>query len=92
MTSSMKKRAALTTAVLTAAGLSACGGGGSGTEAAAPPGQTTPPAQAQSLDTAQVQALAEKPSETASPFPVDNGLLTLNDTSETTEPIAVNGP
>jgi hypothetical protein len=50
-----------------------------------PPPQTT-----QSLDTSQVLAIAQKTSETASPLPVDGGAVTLNDTSETTAPIAVN--
>jgi hypothetical protein len=92
MTSSIKKSAALTAAVLTAAGMSGCGGGGNGQTAAAPPAQTTAAApQPQSLDTAQVLALAKQSSETASPFPVDSGLLVLNDTSETSEAITVNG-
>jgi hypothetical protein len=93
MTSSMKKRAALTAAVLTAAGISGCGGGGNGQSAAAPPSQATPTApQKQALDTAQVLALAKESSETASPFPVDSGLLVLTDTSETSGAITVDGP
>jgi hypothetical protein len=93
MTSSMKKRAALTAAVLTAAGMTGCGGG-NGQSAATPPTQSTPVApQPQALDTAQVLALAKQSSETASPFPVDSGLLVLTDTSETSAAITVNaGP
>jgi hypothetical protein len=92
MTSSIKKSAALTAAVLTAAGMSACGGGSGGQSAASPPAQTTPAApQPQSLDTAQVLALAKQSSETAAPFPVDSGLLVLTDTSETSAAITVNG-
>lgn len=92
MTSSMKKSAALTAAVLTAAGMSGCGGGGNGQSAASPPAQSTPAApQPQSLDTAQVLALAQQTSETAPPFAVDSGLLVLTDTSETSEPITVTG-
>jgi hypothetical protein len=49
----------------------------------------TPPV-AQSLDTAQVLALARQPSETQSPIVVDGGALTLNDSSETSAPVAVN--
>ena len=49
------------------------------------------PQTPQALDTAQVLALAQKTSETASPFVVNGGLVTLNDTSETSAPIAV-GP
>ena len=89
MTSSMKKRAALTAAVLTAAGMSACGDGGHDT--ASLPGQTTTPQQ-QTLDTAQVLALAQKPSETATPMNVNAGMLELNDTSDTSEPVTVNAP
>jgi hypothetical protein len=47
-----------------------------------------PPAS-QSLDTAQVLSLAQKTSETDSPISVNGGALTLNDTSETSAPIAV---
>ena len=87
MTSSMKKRAALTAAVLTAAGMGACGDGGH--DSASQPGQTTMPQQ-QRLDTAQVLALAQKPSETATPINVNAGMLELNDTSDTSEAITVN--
>jgi hypothetical protein len=48
-----------------------------------------PPA-AQSLDTAQVLALAQQTSETSTPIAVNGGALTLNDTSESSAPIAVN--
>ena len=44
----------------------------------------------QSLNTAQVLALARRSSETTAPFPVNDGALTLNDTRETSVPIAVN--
>lgn len=47
------------------------------------------PQTPQALDTAQVLALAEKTSETASPFAVNGGLITLTDTSETSSPVAV---
>ncbi len=43
----------------------------------------------QSLDTAKVLALAQQSSETASPFAVDGGLVTLSDTSETSSPVAI---
>lgn len=49
------------------------------------------PQTPQSLDTAQVLALAQKTSETASPFAVNGGLVTLTETSETGSPIPV-GP
>ena len=34
---------------------------------------------------------AQKPSETASPAVVNGGMFTITDTSETTNPISVNG-
>jgi hypothetical protein len=43
------------------------------------------------LDTAQVLALAKQTSETSSPFAVNGGALTLTDTSDTSEPISVDG-
>lgn len=53
-------------------------------EAPKPPAATT-----QSLDTAQVLALAQKTSETSAPIAVNGGALTINDSSETSAPIAV---
>jgi hypothetical protein len=44
----------------------------------------------QSLDTAQVLTLAQVTSEASEPIAVNGGALTLNDTSETSAPIAVN--
>ena len=60
-----------------------------------PPSMTPPPpppptTMTQSLNTAQVLALARVSSETSSPFAVDGGALTLNDTSETSTPIVAN--
>jgi hypothetical protein len=49
-----------------------------------------PPHQSQSLDTAQVLALAQQASETSSPMPVNGAAVVLNDTSETSAPITVN--
>ncbi|MEP6884626.1 MAG: hypothetical protein ABJC66_07745 [Gammaproteobacteria bacterium] len=69
---------------LTAALVAACH---DRTAATTPP--PAPPPTSQSLDTAQVLALAQHTSETASPIAVNDGALTLNDTSETTTPIAV---
>jgi hypothetical protein len=37
-----------------------------------------------------VLAQARQTSETTSPYPVNNGALTLTDTSDTTQPINVN--
>jgi hypothetical protein len=55
-------------------------------------GASTPPTMpptSQSLDTAQVLALAQQTSETSAPFGVNGGAVTLDDTSETSAPIAV---
>jgi hypothetical protein len=48
-----------------------------------------PPPTSQSLDTAQVLALAQHTSESDAPTAVNGGALTLNDTSETSAPIPV---
>jgi hypothetical protein len=74
------------TALVTAAALSACGGGSSG--ASNPPPVVT--TSAQSLDSAQVLAQAQHTSENSNPYQVNDGALTLTDTSETSEPISVN--
>ena len=50
---------------------------------------TPPPPTTLSLDTAAVLAMAKVTSETADPIPVDDGMVTLTDTSETTNPISV---
>lgn len=65
--------------------MSACGGGGN---APSPPVSQMP--QPQALDTEQLLVQARSSSETSEPYPVDDGLLTLTDTSETSEPIGVN--
>lgn len=49
------------------------------------------PQTPQALDTAHVLTLAQKTSETGSPFAVNGGLITLTDTSETASPVSVNG-
>jgi hypothetical protein len=43
----------------------------------------------QQLDTARVLALAQQTSETSSPFQVNDGALTLTDTSDSTQAIVV---
>jgi outer membrane murein-binding lipoprotein Lpp len=48
------------------------------------------PQSTQSLDTAQVLALARETSETAAPIPVNGAAVSLNDTTQTGTPIAVN--
>ena len=48
-----------------------------------------PPSTSQSLDTAQVLALAQHTSESDAPIAVNGGAVTLNDTSETSAPIPV---
>src|SRR5215472_17046035 len=86
-------------AAVAAAALSSCGGSSSGyappvTPPAAPPAAppAPPPAAGLVLDTAQLLLLARQTSETASPLVVDGKALTLDDPSDTSEPISVNGP
>jgi PBP1b-binding outer membrane lipoprotein LpoB len=86
----MKTKLAIMTSVGLAAGLmSGCGSDNGQTTS----GSTTPPpaSTAQSLDTQQVLAQAKVTSESSAPYTVDNGQLTLTDTSETSDPITVNG-
>ena len=85
----MKHRIAiLGVAAIAAGSISACGGDNG--QAAAPP---PPPARVanQSLDTAQVLAQARHTSESSSPYPVNDGALVLTDTSDTAEPMSING-
>jgi hypothetical protein len=80
------KVAILAGGALAASLITACGG--SGNEGTTTP--PTPPASSNlALDTEGVLALAQKTSETESPLPVDDGGVTLTDTSETTAPVAV---
>jgi hypothetical protein len=43
----------------------------------------------QQLDTSQVLAMAQQTSETSSPFQVNDGALTLTDTSESSQAIVI---
>jgi len=74
--------------------VSGCGGSGAAaTAAAAAMPQSQPPqpqVRSQSLDTAQLLEQARRSSETDDPYAVDGGALTLNDTSDSTDPIFVN--
>jgi|SRR5580698_9627867 hypothetical protein len=96
----MKRNIALVTSVGVALGLlGGCGGadngppvssmssGSSGSSGSSAP--TGPTATQQSLDTQEVLAQAQQPSETSSPYVVDDGLLVLTDTSDTTAPISI---
>ncbi len=84
----MKRKLAIMTSVGLAAGLvSGCGGGDQGQAGG---GSSNPPPTSVSLSTGDVLTLAQKPSETASPFAVNGGAVMLTDTSETAEPINVN--
>jgi hypothetical protein len=81
------KLAILAGGALAASLVAGCGGGSNGGTMTPPP--TPPPSSNLALDTAEVLALAQQPSETQSPLPVDEGAVTLTDTSETSAPIAV---
>ena len=63
--------------------MSGCGDGGQ------PGGSSSSAPVAQTVDTAQVLALAQQSSESNAPFPVDGRMLTFGDTSDTTAPISV---
>jgi hypothetical protein len=58
---------------------------------ATPPTSTTSTATAMSLDTAQILAQAREASETSEPYPVNDGAMTMTGTSDTSEPLAING-
>ncbi len=64
--------------------LAGCGGHGGGAAA-------VPVPAAQKVDTAAVLAQARVASETAQPYGVDDGALQFTDTSDTSQPIDVNG-
>jgi len=89
----MKSKVLILGAICTVTSLlAACGGndnGSSNTSTTTPPPTTTTPS-GMGLDTAQVLALAQVTSETSAPFAVDGGAVTLDDSSETSSPIAVN--
>lgn len=84
----MKHRMAIFGVAAVAAGsLSACGGDNGQAAAMPPPARVAN----QSLDTAQVLGQARHTSETSSPYPVNDGALVLTDTSDTAEPMSING-
>jgi hypothetical protein len=81
------KLAILAGGALAASLVTGCGDGSSGGTTTPPP---TPPATSNlALNTEEVLALALQPSETQSPLKVDDGGVTLTDTSETSAPVAV---
>jgi hypothetical protein len=83
----MKLKILLIVGAAVAAGAAGCGGSDHTTA-------TTPPPVSPSgrgLVTSQVLSQAQQPSETAEPYPVNDGAITLIDTNETSEPVSVNG-
>ncbi len=56
-------------------------------QGAAPPAPST----ALALDTAHVLQLAQLSSETTNPSVVNGGAITITDTSETSQPLVING-
>jgi hypothetical protein len=80
------KMAILGVAAITAGSISACGGDNGQAMTMSPP-----PIVNQSLDTAQVLAQARQTSEISAPYTVNGGALVLTDTSDTTEPVSING-
>ena len=99
----MKYRIAktVTAFAVAAAALSGCGGGDAGMSAgtSAPSAATSTPAAApasaastmQSIDTEQVLEQARQSSETESPYAVDGGMLRITGTSDTAEPLGIDG-
>ena len=75
---------------LIAGGLAGCGGSGGSPLDTTPALMPSAQSHSQSLDTEQVLAQARRTSESADPYPVNDGVLTLTDTSDSNEPIAVN--
>ena len=72
--------------------LSACGHDHSGGSPPTPPPPTPPPSTNVNVTTSELlTGYAEKPAETSSPAVVNGGMFTITDTSETSNPIAVNG-
>jgi hypothetical protein len=84
----VKTKLAIMTSLGLAAGLVSGCGSEQGQSAA---GITPPVSTSQSLNTEKLLAQARAPSETNAPYAVDGGALTLTDTSETSEPLSING-
>jgi hypothetical protein len=84
----MNTKLAIMTGVGLAAGLVSGCGGGQGQSAA---GISPPVSTFQSLDTEKLLAQARASSETGAPYAVDGGALTLTDTSDTSEPLGIDG-
>jgi hypothetical protein len=85
------RMAILGVAAVAAGSISACGSGGNNSPAAVAAMPPPPATTNQSLDTAQVLAQARQTSETSSPYAVNDGALVLTDTSDTTEPLGIDG-
>jgi len=87
---------ALGSIVIGCLALTDCGGGGADTSALNSGGSASPSeplgGPPSVLDTQQVLALSEKSSETAQPFAVDGGVVSVYPTDdETSQPISVDG-
>jgi hypothetical protein len=84
-----RKTVAIGVAAAVAGILSACGHDHSGGSPSPP---TPPPSTNVNVTTSELlTGYAQKPSETASPAVVNASMFTITDTSETTNPISVNG-
>ena len=73
-------------ASLVAAAVSSCGGGGNSGN---PPPSPPPPTSSIQVNTTAILAEAQKPSETAAPYAVNDAAIVFTDTSETADPVAV---
>jgi hypothetical protein len=82
-----RKLTALTAATAAAAAVSSCGGGdGSGSASNPPP---PPPGGTAYVSTATILEQARTTSETAAPYPVNDGALVFTDTSDSAPPSQV---
>ena len=82
----MKRLRNITSGIAVAVALLACAGGHD-----LPPPPSQPPPMGLSLSTAEILAQAQVKNETDVPYAVDGGAVTINDTSETSDPISISG-
>jgi hypothetical protein len=84
--------AAVVTGILAACGHDNNSDQGSSTPTTPTMPSTPPPSTSVNVTTSELLTnYAEKPSETATPVPVNDGAFNITDTSEITTPISVNG-
>jgi hypothetical protein len=85
----MNRKITVIGAALATGVLASCGGSHDEIGQQSSPSTPSSPSTNQSLDTVQLLVLAKTSSETSSPFAVNNGAVTLIDTSDTTAAMAI---